>query len=111
MTVFIGSTPQSGALHTHCFSVVAEPDPSVMPRVMDVFASRSYVPDQCHSIISRDHFDHDRTELHIDLQLSAINQRQADHLARELRQLVCVSSVLTSEKRELQTGTASVYTS
>jgi len=98
MTVFIGSSPKDGVLATHCFSVVAQPDACVLPRVIEVFAKRGYVLNQCHAILTGE----SDPELHIDLQVACLNQNQADHLAAQLRQLVYVSLVLTSDKRELQ---------
>lgn len=96
MTEFVGLTPVSPSLPTQCFSVVAETDPSALPRVLEVFSKLSMVPFQCHSTRVGTHGQ----ELHIDLQFAHMDTATAEHLARSLRGIILVSSVLTSEKRE-----------
>ena len=78
-----------------CFSVFASADPSVMPRVLEVFAKRGLTPTMWHSIVC----GVEKEELQIDVQVADVDVRLTDHLAREMRQLVSVKSVLTSEKR------------
>jgi hypothetical protein len=96
MTQFVGLDPVSSSLPTQCFSVVADTDPSALPRVLEVFSKLSMVPFQCHS--SR--VGSNGQELHIDLQFAHMDMQTAEHLARTLRGIFLVNSVLTSEKRD-----------
>jgi len=77
---------------TACFSVVAEADPGVMPRVLELFAKRGLVPSLWHSKIAP------TGELTIDLQMEGMDARKARHVAGCLRQIWGVSTVLTAEK-------------
>ncbi len=77
-----------------CFSILAEAEAGVMPRVLELFAKRNLVPSRWHS---------DRTgpggrELAIDLQVEGMTPELSDYVARCLRQLHYVDTVLTSEK-------------
>ncbi len=81
---------------THaCFSVHAPADPSLMPRVLEVFAKRGLVPSQWHSTLCGSR----RDELEIDVQLDRVDPAIAERIAAVLRQTVGVKRVLTSEKR------------
>lgn len=77
---------------TFCFSVHADPSPSVLPRVLEVFALMGLVPERCHA---------DRTagELVVDLQLADLTAAEAAHLAKRLGRIVGVLGVLWSERR------------
>ena len=79
---------------TACFSVHAPTDPSVLPRVIAVFARRGMVPSSLHSTVCGP----SREQVQIDLQITSVTHQEADLLAAALRQLVCVECVLTSEK-------------
>jgi len=94
MTVYAGQRPDP--LPTQCFSVIADTDPSALPRVLEVFAKLTLVPSQCHAsrVGPTGH------ELHIDLQFTDMEINVAEHLARSLRGIHLVNSVLTSEKRQ-----------
>jgi len=94
MTAYAGQRPAS--LPTQCFSVIADTDPSALPRVLEVFAKLTLVPSQCHAsrVGPTGH------ELHIDLQFADMGIGTAEHMARSLRAIHLVNSVLTSEKRE-----------
>jgi hypothetical protein len=101
MTTYAGQMPSANSSsspcsQTQCFSVVADTDPAALPRVLEVFAKLTLVPSQCHSVQVGAAND----ELHIDLQFANMDQETATHLARSLRGLHLVGSVLTSEKRE-----------
>jgi acetolactate synthase regulatory subunit len=94
----MSTMPVRGPSHnsyTACFSVFAHAEPSVMPRVLEVFAKRGMVPTMWHSTVCGAAGE----ELHIDLQIADLDRIMADVLARSLRQLVSVECVLTSEKR------------
>lgn len=80
---------------TACFSVQAVADPSVMPRVLELFAKRGLIPSRWHSDLG----GRRRDELTIDLQVQGLTDSQRDLTAAILRGMVCVTSVLVSEKR------------
>jgi acetolactate synthase small subunit len=75
-----------------CFSVHAEVDPGVMPRVAELFAKRGLVPSSWVSRVSGH-------ELTIDVQMRGLERDQAAYIARCLRAIVAVDVVLLSEKR------------
>ncbi len=77
---------------TACFSIVAQADPGVMPRIMAIFAKRGLVPTYWCSRVSG-------PELTIDLQMEALDGDTALYLAACFRQLPTVRTVLMSEKR------------
>jgi len=82
-------------MSTACFSVHGLADPSAMSRVIEVFAKRGLVPDRWHSTVC----GQNGRELQIDLQVVGLDSDLTERVAQSLRQLVCVESVLTSEKR------------
>ncbi len=96
MTAYAGLKPVSSSLPTQCFSVIADTDPSALPRVLEVFSKLTMVPAQCHAT----RVGEAGQELHIDLQFSHMDTDTAKNLARTLGGIFLVSSVLTSEKRE-----------
>ena len=77
---------------TACFSVHADADPGVMPRVLELFAKRGLVPSSWHSSVAGE-------ELTIDVQMRGMERALADYVAACLRQFAGVRVVLTSEKR------------
>jgi acetolactate synthase small subunit len=77
---------------TACFSVVAEAEPGVMPRVLELFAKRGLVPSLWHSKVAP------TGELTIDLQMEGMEPPLAQQVAQCLRQIWGVSAVLTAEK-------------
>ena len=79
---------------TYCFSVHAEPEPSALPRVMEVSARLGHVPARCH--VERS--SHGDRELVIDAQLESLDHGDAAHVARCLDRIVSVVQVLWSEK-------------
>jgi acetolactate synthase small subunit len=80
---------------TACFAVQARPEPGVMPRVLELFAKRGFVPTQWHSSVGGP----GRGQIDIDIQIEGMDMALAEYIARCLRQLADVESVLTSEKR------------
>ena len=96
MTAYAGLKPVTEHLPTQCFSVVTETDPSALPRVLEVFSKLAMVPSQCHAVRAGTN----GLELHIDLQFMHMDTATAEHLARSLRGIFLVASVLTSEKRQ-----------
>ncbi len=77
---------------TACFSVHANAEPAAMARVMGVFAKRGLLPTTWHGAVVGD-------ELQMDIQVGGLNPEGTEPVARELRRLVDVRIVLTSEKR------------
>lgn len=88
----IASGPQRA---TFCFSVRAVAEAGIMPRVMELFAKRDLVPNRWYA----DLIEGARDELSIDLQVADIDPELADYIARCMRQIWGVETVLTSEKR------------
>ncbi len=77
-----------------CFQVLAEAEPGVMPRVLELFAKRNLVPRRWHSDVGGS----DGRELAIDLQVSGLSPETGEYIARSIRQLHYVDRVLISEK-------------
>lgn len=77
-----------------CFSIQALAEPTVMPRVLELFAKRGLIPSRWHSDLGGRRQD----ELTIDFQVSGLERDKAELIAHAIRQFVSVSSVLTSEK-------------
>lgn len=91
--------PPRPALETHCFAIRAEASPGLMPRVLEFFAKRNLVPTRWHSdVIVAPARDGGDTHLQIDLQMEGIEAELAAYIARCLRQIYGVESVLTSAK-------------
>lgn len=90
--------PRSVA-ETHCFAIRADASPGLMPRVLELFAKRNLVPSRWHSdVIVAPARDGGETHLQIDLQMEGIEAELAAYIARCLRQIYGVESVLTSTK-------------
>lgn len=77
-----------------CFSVFSAADPSVLPRVLEVFSLFDLIPSACHST----RVDPD-DQLVIDIQVAGLPSGQAEQLARRLKRVITVTEVLWSEKR------------
>ena len=74
---------------TFCYSLLARPDPGVMPRVVELFAKRGLVPQKWHSTAST-------AALAIEVQIGGLERDVVDYIARCMRQIVGVETVLTS---------------
>lgn len=85
------AAPHAGRLPTACFSVVAEADPGIMPRVMALFAKRGLLPDYWCSRVSDG-------ELTVDLQMTGMERDTAAYIAACFRQMPGVRIVLITEK-------------
>lgn len=92
-----GSAPKNhpSTLHTACFSIQAGADAGVMPRVLELFAKRNLIPTRWHSYVSEEAGD---AVLTIDLQMQGLDPGTAVHIAKCLRNVWTVASVLTWEK-------------
>ncbi len=77
-----------------CFSVLAEAEPGVMPRVLELIAKRGLVPRRWVSDVSGP----GGRELSIDVQIAGVDPETHAHMARCLRQIWGVHRVPTSEK-------------
>ena len=94
MTALLGAFPFTNYPNVSCFSVSAAIDPSVMPRVLGVFAQLGLVPDKWYSTVN----GRDQDEILIDIQMVGLYGSQAEHLAQSIRRIVSVETVLTSVK-------------
>lgn len=79
---------------TFCFSVHADDDVSILPRVCGVLAKRGLTPERL--VATR--FRHGRTELHVDFQVESLDHPSAELIASEMRRIVTSRLVLISEK-------------
>jgi len=77
---------------TACFSLVAEPEPGVMPRVLEMFAKRGLVPTVWHSRIGP------TGELTVDIQVAGMDGGTARYVADCMRAIWGVATVLTADK-------------
>lgn len=80
---------------THCFAIRAAAQSGVMPRVLELFAKRGLVPSKWHSAVVGSGGE---VHLQIDIQMTGLEHDLASHIARSLRQIVHVDSVLTTTK-------------
>lgn len=87
--------PAAEARHVTCFSLRAAAEPGVMPRVLELFAKRGLVPERWHA----DVVGPAREELSVDLQVADLAPETGAYIARCLRQIWGVETVLTTEKR------------
>ena len=87
------NTPQPRQA-TFCFSVHADDDVSVLPRVCGVLAKRSLTPERL--VATR--FSQNGGELHVDFQLTRLDHPSAELVANEMRRIVTSRVVLISEK-------------
>ncbi len=81
-----------------CFSIQAEAEPGVMPRVLEIFARRGLVPRRWVSDVIGQGTSPGGRELAIDVQIAGLAPETQAYLARCLRQIWGVGAVLTSER-------------
>jgi acetolactate synthase small subunit len=79
---------------TVCYALQARAEPGVMPRVLELFAKRGLVPHKWFSAVAPE-----RSTLAIDVQIEELAPETADYIARSMRQITGVETVLTSEIR------------
>lgn len=70
-------------------TIQARAEPGVMPRVMELFAKRGLVPDFWHSAVSG-------AALSIEIRIAGLERDTVDYIARCMRQIVGVDTVLTA---------------
>ena len=82
------------AAETHCFAIRAAATPGMMSRLLELFAKRNLVPTKWHSAV----IGPSGEDLQVDIQMEGIEAELAAYIARCLRQIYGVDSVLTSTK-------------
>ncbi len=90
--------PLPAAETVYCFSILAEAEPGVMPRVLELFAKRGLTPTRWHSDVIGPKRPGEGRELAIDVQVNGLDVAAGDYIARCLRQVFQVETVLTSQK-------------
>ena len=73
-------------MNSALFSVFADADPALLPRIVALFAKCGLVPAQFHAERFGD-------EMHVDVEFAEIGVSRAEHFAEVLRQLPIVSAV------------------
>ncbi len=91
--------PAGARARVACFSIHAEADPGVMPRVLELFAKRGLVPRRWVSDVTGPG-GHGGRELSTDVQVAGMAPETQAYIARCLRQVWGVGTVLTSERGE-----------
>jgi hypothetical protein len=86
--------PEPSARRVFCFSVQAAADPGTMPRILELFAKRNLVPSRWHSDLDGPGDE----RLAIDIQVADLTPELSDYVARCIRQIHGVETVLTCEK-------------
>lgn len=88
------ATPAAAPSRVACFSIHAEAEPGVMPRVLELFAKRGIVPRRWISDLAGP----GGRELAIDVQVAGLDPETQAYIACCLRQVWGVGTVLTSER-------------
>jgi hypothetical protein len=88
--------PASARARVACFSIHAEADPGVMPRVLELFAKRGLLPRRWVSDVTGPGGVPGGGELAIDVQVAGLDPETQAYIARCLRQIWGVGTVLTS---------------
>jgi acetolactate synthase small subunit len=81
---------EAASTKTSRFSLQANAEPGVMPRVLELFAKRGLVPDRWQSAVARP----DMT-LSIDIEIGAMERETTAYVANCMRQIPGVELVLT----------------
>jgi hypothetical protein len=90
MTVFIGAMPRQSTEITTSFHLSAAAEASVLPRVLDVFAKLTIIPNEFRAERQGD----DSISVHI--HVIGLDGSQSEHLAQTLRRIIGVETVLVS---------------
>lgn len=85
------SLAETSCPETAYFSVHAQAEPGVMPRVLELFAKRGLVPSGWHSSVS----GADQPRLTIEIRMYGLGHDVTDYIAACLRQIASVEAVLT----------------
>jgi hypothetical protein len=73
------------------FLLQARAEPGIMPRVVELFAKRGLVPDRWHSTAAG-------PAMTIDVEMGGLDRDLGDYIARCMRQIVGVETVLTTTR-------------
>jgi len=84
------------AARVTCFSISAEADPSVLPRVLDLVALFDLIPERCH--VSRAEQQAGRPLL-IDLQIADLTDDDMHRIQKKLEGMLLTTQILCSERR------------
>ena len=76
-----------------CFSVQARAEPGVMPRALELFAKRGLVPQLWHGAVAG---PRSAATLTIEIRIAGLGRDTVGYIARCLRQIVGVDTVLTT---------------
>ncbi len=98
------AAPFGASARVACFSIQAEAEPGVMPRVLELFAKRGLVPRRWVSGVTGQGTGQGTSpggrELTIDVQVAGLAPETQAYIAGCLRQIWGVGAVLTSERSE-----------
>lgn len=90
------SASASTVAAVHCFSVRADLDPGLLPRLLEAFAKRGLWPSKFYSQALSSDLPGQPAEAVIDIQVAGLDCVTSDHIAMQFRGIVGVQSVLTS---------------
>ncbi len=90
-----GTHPTAKA-EVHCFSILADLDPGLLPRLIEAFAKIGLWPSKFYSQAIATDFPGQPAEAMIDIQIAGLDCATCDHIAMQFRGMVGVQSVLTS---------------
>jgi acetolactate synthase regulatory subunit len=91
-TVSAPAADRGAAPVAACFSVHAQAEPGIMPRVLELFAKRGLVPQKWQSAVAG-------KALTIDVQIAGLGRPTIDYIANCMRQIAGVEVVLTTDVR------------
>lgn len=86
----VAADPDRGDPITARFWVEARAEAGVMPRILELFAKRGLLPQQWHSVVTG------AAGLSIAIEVAALGREAADYVARCMRQVVGVDTVVTA---------------
>lgn len=75
---------------THHFVIQAQPEPSVLSRVLELFALRGLLPDE----VSCKRVSDGEDSLHLRIAVDGLPPQQAAHLAARMRNIITVTRVV-----------------
>ena len=94
MSLFVATVADADLPATACFSVHAQAEPGVMPRVLELFAKRGLVP----CFYQSSTFGADGSHLSIEIRLHGLGRETMDYIAASLRQIVSVQVVSAAHR-------------
>jgi hypothetical protein len=87
---------QNPSVKMRCFSIRAEIDPGLLPRLLEAFAKLGSWPTKFYSQVISADLPEAPAEAMIDIQIAGLDCATCDHIAMQFRGMVGVQSVLTS---------------